>query len=111
MKIELHPEPIGEHIIVVPDPVEKVTASGIEVPTGYRPNEYETGVVAAAGPGRLDNGVRVAPTVKRGDRVAYPEFAGTKFKFGDAEFRVMIEDDIFFRLIEREVESGNGSGQ
>jgi len=55
----------------------------------------QEGEVIAVGPGRmLDNGSRVAPEVKVGDKVIYAKYGGTEVKIGEEEYLIMRECDI-----------------
>jgi chaperonin GroES len=42
----------------------------------------------------LDNGTRVAPEVKAGDKVIFSKYGGTEFKIEDEEYLIMRENDI-----------------
>jgi chaperonin GroES len=47
------------------------------------------------GPGKLDDsGKRVAPEVKKGDRVLIGKYSGTDIKFDDEEYLIVREDEI-----------------
>ena len=55
------------------------------------PQEAE---VVAVGPGRLDDGKRVAPEVKKGDKVLIGKYSGTEVKLEGDDYLIMREDDI-----------------
>ena len=42
----------------------------------------------------LDNGERLAPEVKVGDRVIYAKYGGTEVKFDDEEYLILRESDV-----------------
>ena len=53
------------------------------------------GVVVAVGPGKvLDNGTKVVPSVKAGNRILFSKYAGTEVKISGEEQLIMREDDI-----------------
>jgi chaperonin GroES len=56
--------------------------------------------VVAVGSGRiLDNGQKVAPEVKPGDKVLYSKYAGTEYKDGTDEYLILTERDIHAILL------------
>ncbi|MCS7001899.1 MAG: co-chaperone GroES [Dehalococcoidia bacterium] len=87
-------KPLGDRVVVRPLQREEVTKSGIVLPDTAKEKPQE-GTIVAVGPGRtLDNGQRVAPEVKAGDRVLYAKYAGTEFKIDDVEYLVLRESDL-----------------
>ena len=53
------------------------------------------GIVVAVGTGRvLDNGEKVAPEVKEGDRVVFQEYAGSEVKRGDKTYLILNVEDL-----------------
>ncbi len=47
------------------------------------------------GPGKVtDNGTRVAPEVKAGDRILFGKYSGTDIKVDGVEHLILREDDI-----------------
>ncbi|AZR71992.1 co-chaperone GroES [Anoxybacter fermentans] len=87
-------KPLGDRVVLKPiERVEK-TKSGIVLPDTAKEKPME-GEVIAVGEGRLlDNGTKVAPTVKTGDRVIYAKYAGTEVKIDDQEYLIISEKDI-----------------
>jgi chaperonin GroES len=52
-------------------------------------------VVVAVGPGRTsDEGKRIAPEVKKGDKVLFGKYSGTEITMGDEEYLILREEDI-----------------
>jgi len=74
---------------------EKETArGGILIPDTAREKPME-GKVLAVGSGRLlENGTRLAPDVKVGDRVLFGKYSGTELKIDDEEVVVVREDEV-----------------
>ncbi|MGI6406324.1 MAG: co-chaperone GroES [Syntrophaceticus sp.] len=86
--------PLGDHVLVKPLSKEEKTEGGIYLPDTAKEKPQE-GEVVAVGQGRmLDNGTRVAPEVKAGDKVIFSKYGGTEFKIEDEEYLIMRENDI-----------------
>lgn len=86
--------PLHDRIIIQRSEPETRTASGIVIPdsAGEKP---EQGEVLAVGPGRRnEQGERVLPDVKKGDRVLFGKYAGQTVKLGGDEVLVLREEDI-----------------
>jgi chaperonin GroES len=93
-------KPLQDRIIVKRIEEEEKTKGGIIIPDSAKEKPME-GEIVAAGPGKvLDNGTRVAPSVKAGDRVLFGKYAGTEVKIDGVEHLIMREDDIL-GIIER----------
>ncbi|GAW28585.1 co-chaperone GroES [Carboxydocella sp. JDF658] len=87
-------KPLGDRIVIKPLASEEVTASGIVLPDTAKEKPQE-GEVVAVGNGRLlENGERIAPEVKVGDRVIYSKYAGTEVKYEGEEYLILNERDI-----------------
>ena len=87
-------KPLSDHVLVKPLSKEEKTKGGIYLPDTAKEKPQE-GEVIAVGPGRmLDNGSRVAPEVKVGDKVIYAKYGGTEVKIGEEEYLIMRESDI-----------------
>ena len=91
--------PIKDQVVVLPDP--PVTRFGlIHVPktvNADNPNYFPmTSTVVAVGPGRIEDGERIAPDVHVGDRVVHNRYAGNQITCMDDSVRyvVMRESDI-----------------
>ena len=86
--------PIGDRVVVKPEPEEQKTKSGIVLPDAAKEKPSE-GAVIAVGPGRvLDNGQKVALEVKIGDKVIYSKYGGTEVKIDGEDFIILSERDI-----------------
>ncbi|HBG21746.1 MAG: co-chaperone GroES [Syntrophaceticus sp.] len=87
-------KPLGDHVLVRPLSKDEKTEGGIFLPETAK-EKPQDGEVVAVGQGRiLDNGTRVAPEVKAGDRIIFSKYGGTEFKVGDEEYLIMRENDI-----------------
>lgn len=73
---------------------EQTTKSGIVLTDSAKEKSNE-GIVVAVGTGRvLDNGEKVAPEVKEGDRVVFQEYAGSEVKRGDETYLILNVEDL-----------------
>jgi chaperonin GroES len=53
----------------------------------------------ALGPGRLDEeGKRIPPELKKGDRVLFPKYSGTEIDIDDHKYLIMKESDVLATL-------------
>jgi chaperonin GroES len=86
--------PLQDRIIVKRIEEEEKTKGGIIIPDSAKEKPIE-GQVIAVGPGKvMENGNKVAPEVKAGDRVLFGKYAGTEVKIDGVEHLIMREDDI-----------------
>jgi len=87
-------KPLGDHVLVRRLEAEEKTKGGIVLPDTAKEKPRE-GKVIAVGEGKiLDSGERVAPSVKKGDRVLFSSYAGTEVKIDGEEFLLVREEDI-----------------
>jgi len=87
-------QPIGDRVLVKPLETEERSKGGIIIPDTAK-EKPQMGEVLAVGPGKTqDNGQRLAPEVKKGDRVLYTSYAGTEVKVDGEKLLLMRESDI-----------------
>ena len=87
-------KPLGNRVVVDLTQREETTESGI-ILTESAQEKPQEGTVVAVGAGRvLENGSRVEPEVKEGDRIVYGKFSGTELKHGDKEYLILADTDI-----------------
>ncbi len=87
-------KPLHDRVLVKRVKEETKTAGGIIIPDTAKEKPAE-GVVVAVGPGKtLDNGTKITPTVKAGNRILFSKYAGTEIKISNEEHIIMREDDI-----------------
>mgnify|MGYP005863804867 FL=1 len=86
--------PLNDRVIVVGLEKDQKTAGGIIIPDTAKEKPQE-GKVVAAGPGKRDDkGKRIAPAVKKGQKVLFGKYAGTEIRIDGKEHLIMREDDI-----------------
>ena len=86
-------KPLGDRVVVRPEPAEEKTASGLYIPDAAK-EKPQRGKVVSVGPGRVENGTKIDMTVKPNDVVLYGKYAGTEINVGDEDLLIMRETDI-----------------
>lgn len=87
-------KPLADRVVIKVLESEEKTKSGIVLPDTAK-EKPQMGKVVAIGPGKiLDNGQRVAPEVKVGDKALFAKYAGTEVKLDDEEYMVLKESDL-----------------
>ena len=86
--------PLQDRVLVKRVESEARSAGGIIIPDTAKEKQLE-GIVIAVGAGkRLEDGSRIAPEVKEGDRVLFGKYAGTDIKVDGEEHMILKESDI-----------------
>ena len=86
--------PLHDRVVVRRLDGEEKTKGGIIIPDTAKEKPSE-GVIVAVGPGaRDDDGKRVAPDVKAGDRILFGKWTGTEVKVDGEELLIMKESDV-----------------
>lgn len=91
--------PLGDRVLVVVIPKERVSAGGVVLPDNVR-EESDRGVVIALGPGAADpvvGGVRPIGDpnpVEVGDVVVFSPYAGSKISVAQDDFLLLREHDL-----------------
>ncbi len=88
-------KPLADRVVIKPSPAEEKTKGGIILPDTAKEKPV-VGEVVAVGPGKVtDDGKKVAPEVKVGDKVLYGKYSGTEVTVEGDEYLIMREADIF----------------
>ncbi len=86
--------PLKDRVLVEPVEEAESIKGGIIIPDTAKEKPQE-GLVVAVGPGKIaDNGTRVKPEVKPGDRILFGKYSGTEIKIEGDEHLILREDDI-----------------
>jgi chaperonin GroES len=86
--------PLADRILVRRLEEAEEKRGGIIIPDTAK-EKPQQGEVIAVGPGRLtEDGKRVAPEVKKGQRVLIGKYSGTEVKIEGEEFIILREEDI-----------------
>lgn len=95
------PEPLFDRVLIRRDTVEMYHGV-IHLPEN-RVDKPQVGTVHAVGAGKLlDDGTRIPPAVKPGERIMFGKYSGTDLKIEDTEFIIMKETDILLVLHEED---------
>lgn len=87
-------KPLEDRVVVQANEAEKTTASGLVIPDTAK-EKPQQGEVIAVGPGKLsDEGTRLDPDVKTGDKVLYGKYSGTEVTVDGEEYLILRESDI-----------------
>jgi len=87
-------QPLADRVLVRPMEKEEKTKSGIYLPDTAKEKPQE-GKIIAVGPGKMtEDGKRIAPDLKVGDRVIYAKYGGTEIKVDDEDLIILRESDI-----------------
>lgn len=89
-------KPLGDRVLVLPDSEDKKgkTESGIYIPETASKERPEQGTVIAVGAGRVDDGVIIPMTVKKGDRVLFSKYGPDEVKIEDKTYLIVSESNI-----------------
>ena len=88
-------KPLADRVIIKPSPAEEKTKGGIILPDTAKEKPV-IGEVVAVGPGKVsEEGTKIAPEVKVGDKVLYGKYSGTEVTVDGDELLIMRESDIF----------------
>lgn len=86
--------PLQDRILVKRVEQESTTKGGIIIPDSAKEKPAE-GKVIAVGNGKMgDDGKRITPDIKSGDRILFGKYAGTEVKIEGEEYLIMREDDV-----------------
>ena len=86
--------PLQDRILVQRVKEEEKTKGGIIIPDTAKEKPAE-GKIVSVGKGKLDeNGKRIAPEVKKGDRILFGKYSGTEVKIEGQEYLIIREEDV-----------------
>ncbi len=87
-------KPLSDRLLVQRLEAAAKSAGGIIIPDSAK-EKPRKGKVIAVGPGKAgDDGRRIPPDVKVGDRILFSKFAGTEIKIDGEIHFFMREDDV-----------------
>ena len=87
--------PLADRVVIKPSPADEKTKGGIILPDTAKEKPV-IGEVVAVGPGKVaDDGRKVPPEVKVGDKVLYGKYSGTEVTIDGDEYLIMREADVF----------------
>ena len=86
-------KPYGDRILVKPMPEEEKSAGGILLPDSAK-ERPQSGEVIAVGPGKIEDGKRIAMEIKAGDTIVYSKYGGTEIKVDGEDYLILKESDV-----------------
>ena len=86
-------KPYGDRILVKPMPEEEKSAGGILLPDSAK-ERPQSGEVIAVGPGKIEDGKRIAMEIKAGDTIVYSKYGGTEIKVDGEDSLILKESDV-----------------
>jgi chaperonin GroES len=87
-------KPLADRLLIEPVEAEERTPAGIVLPDAAKQRPQQ-GKVLATGIGKLqDNGERLPMSVKKGDIVLFPRYAGTEIKIDGKKYLIMSENEV-----------------
>ncbi|MCC4324960.1 co-chaperone GroES [Limosilactobacillus reuteri] len=87
-------KPLGDRVVLKAETEEEKTVGGIVLASNVK-EKPTTGKVIAVGEGRtLENGQKLAPAVKEGDRVLFDKYAGNEVEYDGEKFLVVHAKDL-----------------
>lgn len=86
--------PLADRVVVKPLEDTEQMRGGLYIPDTAK-EKPQQGEVIAVGPGKVsDDGKRVAPEVKEGDRILYGKYSGSEVTVGDEQYLILRESDV-----------------
>jgi chaperonin GroES len=86
--------PLADRVVIKALEETEQMRGGLYIPDTAK-EKPQQGEVIAVGPGKVsDDGQRIAPEVKVGDRVLYGKYSGTEVTVGDEQYLILRESDV-----------------
>jgi chaperonin GroES len=86
--------PLHDRILVKRIDEGETVRGGIIIPDSAKEKPQQAEVIAVGSGKLLENGTRVAPDVKTGDRILFGKYSGSETKVGAEEYLILREDEI-----------------
>ena len=87
-------EPLSDRVVVRPLEDDEQMRGGLYIPDTAK-EKPQQGEIMAVGPGKVsDQGERIAPEVKAGDKVLYGKYSGTEVTVDGEEYLILRESDV-----------------
>jgi chaperonin GroES len=86
--------PLADRVVVKALEETEQMRGGLYIPDTAK-EKPQQGEVVAVGPGKMtDDGKRIEPEVKAGDKVLYGKYSGTEVTVGDEQYLILREADV-----------------
>jgi chaperonin GroES len=87
-------KPLADRVLVRPEVEKGKRKGGIVIPDTAQ-EKPQVGKVIAVGAGRLsDNGTRISPSLKKGDRILFEKYSGAEVDIVDIQHLIVRESDV-----------------
>ena len=87
-------EPLSDRVVVRPLEDDEQMRGGLYIPDTAK-EKPQQGEIMAVGPGKVsDQGSRIAPDVKAGDKVLYGKYSGTEVTVDGESYLILRESDV-----------------
>ena len=87
-------EPLSDRVVVRPLEEDEQMRGGLYIPDTAK-EKPQQGEIMAVGPGKVsDQGERIAPDVKAGDKVLYAKYSGSEVTVDGEEYLILRESDV-----------------
>lgn len=86
--------PLQDRVLVKRVAEEERTKGGIFIPDTAKEKPMEGKVISVGNGKILENGTKVTPEVKSGDRILFGKYSGTEVKIDGEEHLILHESDI-----------------
>lgn len=90
-------EPLFDRIVIKQVEAEVTTASGILLP-GNSAEKPQIADVVAVGPGGVIDGKEIKMVIAVGDKILYPKYAGSEFKFDGIDYIILRQSDVLAKI-------------
>ena len=91
---DLKVKPLADRVVVKPLEETEQMRGGLYIPDTAK-EKPQQGEVVAIGPGKLtDEGKRIDPELKVGDKVLYGKYSGTEVTLDDTQYLILRESDV-----------------
>ena len=91
---DLKVKPLADRVVVKPLEEAEQMRGGLYIPDTAK-EKPQQGEGVAVGPGKVgDDGKRVDPELKVGDRVLYGKYSGTEVTLDDSQYLILRESDV-----------------
>lgn len=86
--------PLHDRVLLRRLEEQETQIGGIIIPDSAKEKPQQAEVVAVGNGKLLENGERVAPEVKAGDRILFGKYSGSDIKIEGQEYLIVREDEI-----------------
>ena len=85
--------PLGDRVVVRALEDTETMRGGLYIPDTAK-EKPQQGEIVAVGPGRTEDGTRIAMEVKVGDKVLYGKYSGTEVTIEGEQYLILRESDV-----------------